>query len=299
MNKTKIFMDIETGDPDDILTLIYCLGIDEFEIVGITIFPGSARQIQLVKFILNRFNLDIPIGLYDYEKKYEPGKWYTKAFGRIPKIATKAVDAYKLMLAICDEDTILYTGGPNKNLGKALQNGELKIKAWFAQGGFAGDNIVPEEYILPKFKGKQTCATWNFGGLVKETKLALSSKNIPIRYLCSKNVCHSILYDDKMHAIFKTYLDTNEDNMSQKYLSIKLFYQAMINGYGNKRNKKMHDLLPVVCIRDLTVCTWAQVELYTREDKNKSEWGSNFSQDSNTFICINYDKPKFLEYLTK
>jgi hypothetical protein len=38
------------------------------------------------------------------------------------------------------------------------------IERWVAQGGFAGDNIVPPEYRLKKFEGKIYCPTFNFGG---------------------------------------------------------------------------------------------------------------------------------------
>lgn len=38
------------------------------------------------------------------------------------------------------------------------------IERWVAQGGFAGDNIVPPQYRLKKFDGKIFCPTFNFGG---------------------------------------------------------------------------------------------------------------------------------------
>lgn len=293
---TKIFLDLETGDPDDILTLIYCLGIEEFEIVGITLWPGSQQQIDLVRFILKKFKMEIPIGSYDCNKPFHLPIWYLRAFGKIPITPTQQVDAYKLMLKICDENTILFTGGPNKNLGKALSNGKLKLKSWFAQGGFAGDNIVPTEYILPKFKGRITYPTWNFGNSIEDTKIALDTKDIPIKYICSKNVCHNVLYNSELHYKLKIFLKEKKNTISRKYISLKLFYDVMEQGYPKSKTKKLHDLLPVICIRNISVCEWAQVELFTNQNGKILEWGSIPSENSNTFICINYDREKFIQY---
>ena len=42
-------------------------------------------------------------------------------------------------------------------------------------GGFAGNNIVPEKDVLPKFKGKKTMRTFNFNSDVIATDKVLRS----------------------------------------------------------------------------------------------------------------------------
>lgn len=300
----KVFVDIETGDPDDIMALIYLLGVESIEIVGITLLPGSQKQIDLVKYILSKFSgkQDIPIGSYNYDNS-NLSPWYFKAFGEIPSYKDKTIpiDAYKLMLKYCDENTILFTGAPNKNLGKAIENGKLTLNTWMAQGGFAGCNVVPEEYILEKFKNKVTFPTYNFGGSVKETEKALKYDGIKKRYMCSKNVCHNVLYDDQFKYMMESYIKNNNNKNTNKYISIKLIYDSMHKGYGNRKDKgdkKMHDLLPAVCISYPDVCEWAEVEPY-HEQRRGGNWGSNPKEGTNTFISINYNKKLFLECLLK
>jgi len=240
---------------------------------------------------------DVPIGSYDYNQKFKLSPWYHNTFGDIPKTKSLNVDAATLMLKLCDQDTILYTGGPNKNLGNALKQGKLTLKAWYAQGGFAGVNVVPKEYVIDKFKGLITCPTSNFGCSFRETDLGLKCQEIPIKYLCSKNVCHSIIYDKELHELLDKSIKENRDKMSKKkYISKKMMYDVMDKGYISKGNcsKKIHDVLPVVAIRDLEVCKWIQVELFHKN--SGKEWGSRFSDDSNVFISINYDKEKFRGY---
>jgi len=303
MTKQKVFIDIETSDPDDILTLIYFLGVDTLEIIGITINPGTQKQIDLVKFILGKFGKnDIQVGSFDYNnRKFVLSPWYTKAFGNIPESQISNIDGPDLILKLCDENTILFTGGPNQNLGKALvkdkTNKKFKLKAWFAQGGFAGVGVVPDEYIMNKFKGKVTCATFNFGGSIKETKMALNSDSIPIRYLCSKNVCHNVIYDNTSHIRVKKYLNESKQQYSNKYKSIKLIYDAMERAYkmsSGKYSKKIHDILPAVCISNLDVCEWKEVSLYcAKSSKGWPEWGSNLEENTNTFISVNYNNEQF------
>jgi len=313
MEKQKVFVDIETSDPDDVIALIYLLGVDHIEIIGVTIHPGSQAQIDLIKFILSKFNKDhIPVGSYNYNHKFKLSPWYTRALGDIPKSEPCNINGGELMFRLCGEDTILFTAGPNKNLGEAMKLGTLNLKAWYPQGGFAGDNVVPNEYILDKFKGKIICPTSNFDGSKKESLSAIQSPNIKVKYACSKNVCHNVIYDKKIHKIIKQYVDEHQDKNSDKYKSIELIYDAMNKGYFEKKQnkeyfekkqnktnlknrgignfgKKMHDVLPAVCMSDLSVCEWKEVDMFY-ETKG---WGCNLKDGTNVFISINYDEVKF------
>lgn len=233
----KVFIDIETSDPDDILSLIYLLGIEKIKIIGISIYPGSHDQIDLVKHILKMFNdEEIPIGSYMHNEKYKScklSKWYHSVFGNIPKTDSIFIDTSELISKVCDENTIMFTAGPTKNFSRAVKNNNIKIAGWYVQGGFAGVNVVPSEYILDQFKDMITCSTSNFGSY-DVTNIILNCKGIPIKYLCSKNVCHGIKYDKELHNKFYDYLINNQDKLSKKYISNKLIYHAMDIGYTKK-----------------------------------------------------------------
>ena len=99
-----------------------------------------------------------------------------------------------------------------KNLGISVQDaipedtdtvfigGALTIVAEFVKthkltnlvmnGGFVGCNIVLEDYVLDKFKGKTAIRTFNFNCDVKAADYVLSSPNIGKIILVGKNVCH-------------------------------------------------------------------------------------------------------------
>ncbi|MFB2980068.1 hypothetical protein [Microseira sp. BLCC-F43] len=53
---------METGDPDDFLTLLLLLGHPAVNLKAVTITPGSPQQIGLVRKALSFFNLDIRAG---------------------------------------------------------------------------------------------------------------------------------------------------------------------------------------------------------------------------------------------
>ncbi len=60
-----------TGDPDDFLALLFLLGHPKVNLKAVTLTPGNAEQIGLIKKALHWFKTDIPIGSSDinYDKK--------------------------------------------------------------------------------------------------------------------------------------------------------------------------------------------------------------------------------------
>ena len=74
---------------------------------------------------------------------------------------------------------------------------------WVAQGGFAGDSIVPPEDRLPKFAGTTTQESYNFGHDAKAALLALSSPRVRERLLVAKNVTHGVAWDPAVQARLK------------------------------------------------------------------------------------------------
>jgi pyrimidine-specific ribonucleoside hydrolase len=289
----KVIWDMETSDPDDFLTLLLLLGHPCVRLQAVTVTPGTPEQIGLVRYALNQFGRDIPVGAYNIEhgKKCVSG-WHYYAYGQIPP-SLEAEDGPELLLRLCDEQTTLITGGPLHNLGRCLRLAQernvhaFRLGRLVAQGGFAGEGIVPEEKQLGKFKGRRTCPTFNLNGAPHAATAVLASFSIRKRVFVSKNVCHRVLYDQSLHASFQETKDA--------CLSHALIWQGM-DHYLRRHpgGKLLHDPLAACCAIDERIGTWAEVELYSQQ----GEWGARLSPDSHTWIITDYDHEHFLKILT-
>lgn len=147
---------------------------------------------------------------------------------KLAKAGREVDQGWKLLCQTGGEDVVLVTGGPVWNLGKAVQKsletengvdglvvegGEnrfkpLKLHKWCAQGGFAGHNaLVGMESgvlqrlrtLLPRFAKDTTNPAWNFDLSHVEVIAALEYSGIAERWICSKNVCHRVVYDTELH----------------------------------------------------------------------------------------------------
>mgnify|MGYP000332860290 CR=1 FL=1 len=300
-----VIWDMETGDPDDFLTLILLLGHPGVNLKAVCVTPGSPEQVGLIRHALSWFDKEIPVGSYRYNEE-----WDTKAFQKIPKSLRKnhvsswhyktfgdippsydAEPGWQVYHRLCNEDTTLITGAPLTNLGRAIQMSpehkpDFTIGRWFAQGGFAGEGVIPEEKQLSKFKGKVTCPTWNLGGAPKAALAALRYEGIGLKHFVSKNVCHGVYYNKELHQKLAEYRN--------KRRSLRKIWDAMVH-YLKKRSqgKKFHDPLAACCAIQPDIAQWAEVELYLQ----KGEWGSRLSPGSQTWIITDVDMDAFFEVL--
>jgi len=194
-----VVWDMETQDPDDFLTLLLLLGHPGVRLVGVTITPGSAWQVGLVRRALSWFGADVPVGAgrLDHPKRCV-SSWHYRAFGEAAP-STDAEPAGPLLAALCDEDTTLITGAPLKNLGAAMGQTGFRVGRWVAQGGFAGEGVIPPAEQLPKFRGLRECPTFNLGGDPRSALRALAHPGIGERWFVSKNVCHGVIWDEAFH----------------------------------------------------------------------------------------------------
>jgi len=218
----NVVYDLETNDPDDVFTLCLLAGHPEVELRGITILPGSAYQVGLVRKVLDSiYREDVPIaGRNPSHPKKCVSEFHYRWLGDIApsNITTTPVELLKEIHSEF-KDLVFITGAAKTNLYEYMSAENPVVEEWVAQGCFAGDNIVPENLILEKFKGRRTCATFNFGGNKKAALYLLSSGNIKKRFLVSKNVCHGMIYDKEMHERIKPYRNNN--------LGIKMIYHGM------------------------------------------------------------------------
>lgn len=58
----KFVFDMETADPDDVMTLCMLATHPRVNLQAITVSPGGPDQVGLIKHILKLLNLEIPVG---------------------------------------------------------------------------------------------------------------------------------------------------------------------------------------------------------------------------------------------
>jgi len=145
-----LIWDMETGDPDDFITLLLLLGHPQVNLLGVTVTPGTPDQVGVVRRALSWFGRDLPVGAFniDHRTRSAPGEgnhgprgecvssWHYKAFGEMPP-SRDAVPGPELLHALCRPDTTLVTGAPLKNLGGALRIPGFQLGRLVVQGGFA------------------------------------------------------------------------------------------------------------------------------------------------------------------
>ncbi len=213
--RLDVIWDMETGDPDDFITLLLLLGHPRVNLIGVTITPGTPDQVGVVRAALAWFGREIPVGAFDLEhrprSREAPGEgrhgrrgtcvssWHYKAFGDMPP-SRDAVPGPELLRELCSPTTTLVTGGPLKNLGAAIRLPGFTLGRLVVQGGFAGDGVVPAERQLAKFRGRVTCPTYNLNGDPASALAVLACRDIVVKRFVSKNVCHGVIYDASLHA---------------------------------------------------------------------------------------------------
>ncbi len=294
----KLLWDMETGDPDDFLTLLMLLGHPRVELLGVTVTPGTPDQIGVVRAALSWFGRQaLPVGAFDLD--YRPRKplatgqrgvcvssWHYDAYGELPA-SSDAVPAPELLRALCGPDVTLVTGGPLKNLGAALKLDGFTLGHLVVQGGFAGEGVVPKEKQLAKFAGLVTCPTYNLNGDPASALAVIASKQIGSKRFVSKNVCHGVVYDQAMHERFGA--------VRAHSRSLDLIWKGMETYLARGSGKAFHDPLAACCAIDPSIATWAEVELY----REKGEWGSRLSPGSGLEIITDHDHEKFVSVLTE
>jgi pyrimidine-specific ribonucleoside hydrolase len=175
----------------------------------------------------------------------------------------------------------MITGASLGNISAFLGTGVV-IRSIFIQGGFAGDSVVPEEHRLEKFRGKETCPTFNLNGDIPAAKDVLSNARVMQRHLISKNVCHGVIYDSEMHARMMEIEDPNPGFVMMREGMTKYLVK-------HPAGKAFHDPLAACTAIDPGICGFAEVELY----RERGEWGARLSTDTNTFISVSYDRDRF------
>jgi len=300
--KKRIWFDMETGDPDDFMTLALLCGHPLVDLIGVSVTPGTPHQIGVVRYCLDRFDLDVPVGVFNIDHMKARGTpderyvkcvsdWHYRAYGDIPP-SDEAEPGWKLLRDNLGPDTILVTGAPLKNVGALLGSGPGHFGQLVAQGGFAGEGVVPPEKQLPKFKGRVTCPTYNLNGDPKSAEAVIASECFSGRRFVSKNVCHGVVYDRAMHERVMAIRNPHQ--------GLQIIQEGM-EAYLRRcpAGKKFHDPLAACCAIDPEIGTWAEVELFRGVGGSKwGEWGAQLKPGSGILIITDYDRERFIATLT-
>lgn len=280
----NILWDMETSDPDDVMTLCLLMCHPRVCLRSVTVTPGTDEQIGLVKSLLQTYGLDIPVGsTHPHYPKNCVSSFYRQWLGNFDSVAPDGLSADIIndQLRQYPDATIL-TGAPLKSFKSIASN--LNAVRWVAQGGFAGDNIVPETDRLDKFKGKITCPTFNFNGDPSTALAMLANDAIQRKLLVAKNVCHGVVYDRHWHERLAAFR-FKSFGLNMIYLGMSLYLDK------NSLGKMFHDPLAACVAIDESVCQFKQV----RPFRKQGEWGCELSDDSNTYISVSVDKERLWE----
>lgn len=298
MSKIKVLYDMETNDPDDYFNLSFLCSHPDVDLKAVTIIPGSPEQVAIVKHVLNHTGkLDVKIGVPNPKQvifkqtgtNFIVSKFHYKVIKDL-KPDYSAEESNKIYFETIREnpDLVILTGGPVTNFANFLKKyPKVTISKWVGQGGFAGSNIVPDADVLPKFKGKESCRTFNFCQDSASANFLLQSKQIKEIVLVSKNVCHDMHYDKAFHEKMKPH--------KNKHKGLELIVDGMEIYLQNKPTGKLfHDPLAATVMIDNTICELKPVKMYF----NKGEYGAKPDDTSNIRISIKVDKEKFFKVLS-
>jgi len=211
-------------------------------------------------------------------------QWHYEVYGQIPPKDPDDRGGFVLRRC-CDENTTLVTGAPLRNVGVAMDLG-FKVGRWVAQGGFAGEGVVPTEKQLEKFRGKEICPTYNLNGDPKAALRALEYEGIGHRRFVSKNVCHGVFCDKGLSARIGL---AKAPHMELIHRGTEAYLAKHPGG------KKFHDPLAACCALAPEIGEWAEVELF----RKVGQWGSRLKPGSGTLIIVGYDHEMFVKTLTE
>lgn len=283
-------------DPDDFFALCYLFSA-EVNIRAILLTPGDESQVTIVSFLLKELGMEhIPIGVPTLGRRKERLTSIHKYFVEKYKYSSH-LNKYHLGDTVLTAalsmypDSELFVCGPVKNIGnyfiKYKEYKIAEINKAVMQGGFIGYGThginVPK---IKKFVGKKTVPTFNLNGDIKGAQAYLNA-NIKERWFISKNVCHTIIYNEDIH---RRIMDIPARNRAAE-----IFREGMtVYLKRHTKGKKFHDPSAAVCHLHPEIATWVKAKLY----QEKGAWGSRLDgKGDNIIININYNK--LWDYIAK
>jgi pyrimidine-specific ribonucleoside hydrolase len=287
MGVMLVAFDMETRDPDDVLALCLLAGHPRVRLTAVTVNPGTPAQIAIVRHILGTLGNGAPVGARVAGSDRDVvSAFHTRWLGDLPAGKPDAV-AHELLAAVLTDDTTLVTGAPLHNLRLLLSaHPGVEVRRWVAQGGFAGDNVVPPADRLPRFAGATTQESYNFGHDAKGALLALGSPRVRERLLVAKNVTHGVAWDQALQARHEA-----RDDLTP---GARLAVRAMeVYLRDRPEGKLLHDPLAAAAALDPGAFRWAEVEVF----RERGRWGSRPARATGTRVSVAVDAERALRTL--
>jgi hypothetical protein len=106
-----IALDMETGDPDDVFTLCALATHPWARLVAVTVMPGSDEQVGIVKHLLGRLGVTVPVGAYRPGSDAKPvSGFHRRWLGKVPPREPDAEAWQLLQDTFATKDATLLTG---------------------------------------------------------------------------------------------------------------------------------------------------------------------------------------------
>jgi hypothetical protein len=280
------------SDPDDFFALCYLLSTG-IEIKLIIVYPGYNSQISLVNFILNYTNRKILVASSKEKNKAGVLNGFHLRLNNLyrftPYVSPDGAGKDFISEIInntrnCD----LIIIGPPKGAGDfARLHPEYKFGNITIQGGFIGYDVHNIQCKrLKKFDGVITYPTYNLNGCISGTEALMNADCVSRRFV-SKNVNHTVIYNDRINDWFKELKPENK--------AMELFLESAQLLDLNK-GKKFHDPVASVCHIHPEIAAWVKAKLYYGKSDKGYEWGSALDEKGDDII-VNIDYLKFWELL--
>lgn len=282
----NILFDMETGDPDDLITLLLLLANPDVQLRAVTCWQGSPIQIGLIKHVLALANVDIPIGGLNESEPKELSPYYTDVVGQWND-AFAIQTPSDVFTKILEEfpDTKVLTGAPLTNLAKFLENTPIHITEVVSQGGYLGD-LVSEP--LAKFRGKSEIRTYNLTNDTNAFSIVNSSIKIDKLTFVTKDLCHGFMYTPEIH---------NSIKFGSSSIQQMLF--NCLNRYSSAgKSKAMHDPLAMLYMLYPEIGTSIPIDMTFRVDNKGHSVFSSTIGNGNRFGLNYYDKDLAWEKLS-
>lgn len=281
---TKVIFDMETGDPDDLMTLLFLLINPEVNLLGVTCYQGSPIQIGMIEHVLQLAQKDIPIGGSNCKEPQEISPYYADVIGKW-KPQNAKMSAKKVLKNILQDhpDTCVLTGAPLTNLKDFINSfPKMKIKKMVTQGGYIGNLVAPDKK-LAKFKGKPAYRTYNLGQDVEAFKVVNECKNIENLTYVTKDLCHGFVYTPEIHQTI---------NFSSQPLNQLL--KKCLSKYGDKdKDKALHDPLAMLMMLYPELGKKKPVKMnYKVDERGHPVFSSIEMQQQTVNAVIDYDREK-------
>jgi pyrimidine-specific ribonucleoside hydrolase len=294
--KMKLIVETDLGrDPDDFFALCYLIdaGVD---LQLITISPGDPDQVAVAKFLLKECGLEhVPVGVSNTTRdRASVGSIHVellKKYGYPSRVRSDG-SGQNLMRDIWLHERTrsqplseFFGCGPLDCIGPICeQNAYIPDKATI-QGGYISYETLATLGIDPpikvdKFIGKEFVPTFNLNGN-KKAGLSFLKSSIPEKRFVSKNVCHTIIYDKKVHDFVLSHKPKSRAGELLRE-GMDLYLQK------NSEGKKFHDPSAAVCHLHPEIGLWEKGQLVYE----KGMWGTKIQPPFNCKIigAIIYQK---------